>query len=269
MSTVFQKTRVSEAALLNPSDTTKKINDFPEACVSAFSGELIRKFASRPDTEIIAKLPSTGGSVPVFKTVYLGREVAFYLSRVGGPACAAAFEEVTAMGARCLVLFGSCGILNEEKTRGRLIIPDRAVRDEGTSYHYAEPSDEIEADPESVRILQKIMDNHDIPHTIGKTWTTDALYRETAPAVAERRKEGCLCVEMECASMLAVSRFRWIPFVQFLYGSDSLDSGSWKAKGPDRHGLPLQELYMHLAFECALALCDADGRKDAAKNDGR
>ena len=142
------------------------------------------------------------------------------------------------MGARCLVLFGSCGILNEEKTRGRLIIPDCAVRDEGTSYHYAEPSDEIEADPESVRILQKIMDNHNIPHIIGKTWTTDALYRETAPAAAERRKEGCLCVEMECASMLAVSRFRRIPFVQFLYGSDSLDSGSWKAKGPDRHGLP-------------------------------
>ena len=269
MSTVFQKTRISEEALLNPSDTVKKIDGFPQACVSTFSEKLIRIFAERHDSQIIASLPSAGGSVHVRKTVYRGREVAFYLSRVGGPACTAAFEEVSAMGARSLVLFGSCGILNEEKTRGRLIIPDCAVRDEGTSYHYAEPSDEIEADPAAVRMLQRIFEEHGIPYVTGKTWTTDALYRETAPAASEKKEEGCLCVEMECASMMAAARFRRFPFVQFLYGADSLDSGSWKAKGPDRHGLPLQELYMHLAFECALALCDADSRKDAAKNDGR
>ena len=255
MSTVFHKTRISEEALLHPSDTVKKISGFPQACVSTFSENLIRRFAGLPDSQIQSFLPSTGGSVPVFKTAYRGREVAFYLSRVGGPACAAAFEEAAAMGARSLVLFGSCGILDEKKTLGNLIIPDRAVRDEGTSYHYAEPSDEIEADPKSVRILRKILDSHNVPYVTGKTWTTDALYRETAPAVAEKQKEGCLSVEMECASMLAVSRFRRIPFVQFLYGSDSLDSGSWKAKGPDRHSLSRQEQYMHLAFECALALC--------------
>ena len=88
----------------------------------------------------------------------------------------------------------------------------------------------------------------------GKTWTSDAIYRETLSAIEERRQEGCLAVEMECASMLAVSKYRHIPFIQFLYGADDLSSETWEIRDLMSYGLTNAEKYMALAFECGLAM---------------
>ena len=153
------------------------------------------------------------------------------------------------MGAGKFVLFGSCGVLDDEKTKGKIIIPVSAVRDEGTSYHYMAPSSEIAADPRSVQTLET-----GCPYVKGKTWTSDAIYRETLPMIEERRQEGCFAVEMECASMLAVSKYRQIPFAQFLYGADSLSSDTWEIRDLTLYGLTDAEKYMVLAFECGLAL---------------
>ena len=64
------------------------------------------------------------------------------------------------------------------------------------------PSPEIEADSHSIQILENVLKNCGYPYVKGKTWTSDAIYRETIPAIQERRREGCLAAEMECASML-------------------------------------------------------------------
>ena len=88
----------------------------------------------------------------------------------------------------------------------------------------------------------------------GKTWTSDAIYRETLPAIQERRQEGCLAVEMECASMLAVAKYRNIPFIQFLYGADDLSSETWEIRDLAQYGLSNAEKYMALAFECGVEL---------------
>ena len=84
--------------------------------------------------------------------------------------------------------------------------------------------------------------------------TFAAIYRETIPAIQERRREGCLAAEMECASMLAVSKYRQIPFIQFLYGADNLSSDKWEIRDLNLYGLTNAEKYMVLAFECGLAL---------------
>lgn len=254
MDTIFQRTAIQEPALFSPYDTTKPIPDFPEICVSTFSECIIGKFASMDGVEKIGELYTANGMLPVFRIRYKGTDIAFYLSRVGAPACVAGFEEVVAMGAKKFVLFGSCGILDDEKVGNRFIIPVSAVRDEGTSYHYAAPSPEIEADPESVRILEKVLTDCGYPYVKGKTWTTDAIYRETVPAISERKKEGCLAVEMECASMLAAARYRQIPFLPFLYGADSLSSDTWEIRDLNTYGMSNAEKYMVLAFECGLAL---------------
>ena len=147
MSTVFNRTRVSEPALFTPCDTTEKVKDFPAVCVSTFSENIIQKFAALRETEKIAELYTANGSTPVYKIRYGGQEIAFYQSRVGAPACVSGFEEIIAMGAERFVLFGSCGVLDDEKVKKRIIVPVSAVRDEGTSYHYAAPSEDIETDP--------------------------------------------------------------------------------------------------------------------------
>lgn len=252
--TVFQKPEISEPALFCPSDTTKRIEGFPEICVSTFSDNIIQKFSSLEHTEKIAELYTANGAIPVYKIRYKNTDIAFYLSRVGAPACVVGFEEIVAMGARKFVLFGSCGVLDDDRVNDHIIVPVSAIRDEGTSYHYIAPSPEIEADPRSVQILEHVLTNRCYPFVEGKTWTSDAIYRETIPLIRERKQQGCIAAEMECASMLAVSKYRGIPFIQFLYGADHLSPDTWEIRDLALHGLTNAEKYMVLAFECGLAL---------------
>lgn len=254
METVFTKSRVHEPAFFSPSDTTDAIPDFPKLCVSTFSNQIIQEFLSRHENEKIAELCTANGPISIYRTFYLGHTAAFYLSPIGGPSCAACFEELAAMGARRFVFFGSCGILDDEKTAEHIIIPLSAVRDEGTSYHYLPPSPEVSADKRNVEILKSVLTDLKYPYVEGKTWTTDALYRETTGAIQQRKKEGCIAVEMECASLLAVSRFRNLSFIQFLYGADSLSSDMWDIRDLRTHGLSRAEAYMRIALECGIRL---------------
>lgn len=252
--TIFQQENITEPALFSPCDTTEPIDGFPEICVSTFSENIIKKFASSEKAEKISELYTANGAIPVYKIRYKGIDIAFYLSRVGAPACVAGFEEIIAMGAKKFVLFGSCGVLNDKEVKDNIIIPVSAVRDEGTSYHYIAPSPEIEQDEHSVKALENALVKCGYPYIKGKTWTSDAIYRETVPMIERRKKDGCIAVEMECASMLAVSKYRKTPFIQFLYGADSLGSDTWEIRDLALYGLSSAEKYMVLAFECGVGM---------------
>ena len=102
--------------------------------------------------------------------------------------------------------------MNEDLALGHVAIVDAAVRDEGTSYHYLPPDREISADPHAIRVLHQVAERAGARLTIGKTWTTDAFFRETRGRIARRRSEGCLVVEQEAATMLAVAQFRRVRF---------------------------------------------------------
>ena len=110
MRTVFQKYPQEKRAFINPEDLTKQNPDFPALCVSTFSFGIIDKLASLDSVEIIDHLYTANGSVPVYQIIYKNTPIAFYLSRVGAPACIAGIEEIIALGAKKIVLFGSCGI---------------------------------------------------------------------------------------------------------------------------------------------------------------
>ena len=161
---------------------------------------------------------------------YKGKELAFYLSPVGAPACAAALDDLYAMGAEKVIVFGTCGVLERTIPDGSVIIPDCAVRDEGTSYHYAPPSDEILLSQTYRNLFISLLDQNEIPHLTGKVWTTDAVYRETRKKVERRRQQGCICVEMECSALAAVSQFRKKELFQFFYAADNLDAESWEPR---------------------------------------
>ncbi|WP_394924476.1 nucleoside phosphorylase [uncultured Robinsoniella sp.] len=254
MATAFEKFDLSPTAFINPGDVIEPIDGFPKVCISTFSNDMIENFASRGGAKVIAHLYSANGSLPVYKISYGGKDIAFFLSRVGGPACVAGFEEIVAMGAEKFVLFGCCGILDDAAAGSNLIVPTAAVRDEGTSYHYAPPSRELAADQRATCILTACLDKLGFPYVKGKIWTTDAIYRETPDRIAERKKDGCIGVEMEYASMLAAAQFRNIPFLQFLYGADNLDCASWDPRDLEQYGMSNAEKYMKLALECAIAL---------------
>lgn len=253
MATIFRQFYESKNAFLNPCDVVEKISDFPEVCITTFSESMINDFVGNNTVKIIANLFSANGTIPVYEIKYANRKMGLFLSRVGAPACAAGLEEIIALGAKKVIQFGCCGILNQCIADGKIIIPSSAVRDEGTSYHYFPESEEISADAVSNDIVVQYLKRHKIPYVVGKIWTTDAIYRETPEAIEARKKQGCIAVEMECSASLAVAKFRNIPMIQFFYGADNLDCDKWEIRDLEDYGLSLSDKYMTIALECGLA----------------
>lgn len=254
MTTIFREFDDTSQAFINPSDFIKTKSYFPEIAVTTFSEKIINQYVKTNGAKEIASLYSSNGVIPVYQTEYKGKQIALYLSRVGAPACVVGIEEIIALGAKKIVLFGSCGVLNETAAQGKIIIPTSAFRDEGTSYHYIPASDELPVAQNSIEILKTCLNEYKIPFIAGKVWTTDAVYRETPKAIAKRKQQGCLAVEMECSAALAVTQFRNIPFVQFLFGADNLDCEIWEIRDLIEYGEKSSDKYITLAFECGIRL---------------
>lgn len=251
MAAIFYDSFRETTAFINPSDCIKPLPEFPEICITTFSQNIISEFVENNDTKIIANLYTANGPLPVYEVNYNDMSVGLFLSRVGAPACVAGLEEVIALGAKKIIQFGSCGILNQPAAENKIIIPTSAVRDEGTSYHYIEKSDEITAETSSVNLAERCFEKHNIPFISGKVWTTDGIYRETPSLIQKRREQGCLVVDMECSASLAVAKFRDIPIVQFLFGADNLDADAWEQRDLTDYGFQNADKYILLAFELA------------------
>ena len=108
------------------------------------------------------------------------------------------------------------------------MVPTAAYRDEGTSYHYAEASDYITV--KNAEVVAKFMESARLPYIKGRTWTTDAVHRETRGNFEKRKAEGCICVEMECAAVQAMCDYRGLNAYFFFTCGDLLDAPEWDAR---------------------------------------
>ena len=133
-------------------------------------------------------------------------------------------------GCRKFVVVGCAGALSPKLKPGHLVVPTSAVRDEGTSYHYLPASRTVGPTPRAVRAVARTLRANRMPFVFGKTWTTDAFYRETRAKVCARRAEGCLTVEMEASAFFAVAKFRRVQLAQILYVWDELSADEWKVQ---------------------------------------
>lgn len=195
-----------------------------KVAVVCFFKEAIEKYVSEHECQSVCYLHSELVDVPVYLDV--GNNILFMQGCVGGPLAVAEIEILSYLGVKKIITCGGAGVLNELAV-GHLMIPVSAVRDEGASYHYAKPSYEIEPDFALVNKIKELLDEKKLPYVEGKTWTTDAAYRETKEKVQLRRQQGCICVEMECASFFAVGSFRNVAVASVLYGGDSLSNEEW------------------------------------------
>lgn len=239
-------------AVINPSDIMSPLPDFPESVVSVFSYRLFERLLDFFGREKIAETHDVDGIFPVYAVNYKGRRFAFAKGRLGAPACVGTFEDVFALGGKRLILLGNCGVLDKNIDDCSVIIPDKALRDEGTSFHYAPPSDVMEVNKKYAELFKKICREHGYSYTVGTTWTTDAFYRETPEKIARRREAGAITVDMECAAVQAFCDFRGIEFFQFFYAGDNLDAAVWDPRslsGAVR--LDDKEKIALLAFELA------------------
>jgi uridine phosphorylase len=154
---------------------------------------------------------------------------------VGAPAAVSSLEVIIALGATSVVGCGGAGIVRPGFDVGHVIVPTGAVRDEGTSYHYAPAHVDVSPHPRALSAIDAVLSEAGVPHDRGLTWTTDAFFRETPTKVARRRDQGCITVEMEAAAMFAAAAFRGAVYGQLLYAGDDVSADTWDDRDWDRH----------------------------------
>ncbi|HTP07057.1 MAG TPA: nucleoside phosphorylase [Anaerolineae bacterium] len=227
--------------------------DVPEHCVICFFGEVIDQVAIEQHANVVVDSRWEDGPHPIYEIRRNHQRLAFFHPGVGGPIAAGLLEEAIAFGCRKFIVCGGCGVLEKDIAVGHLIVVASAIRDEGTSYHYLPPSREVQADRSGMAALETTLSQRNVPYLVGKTWTTDASYRETPAKIAARKNEGCLTVEMEAASLLAVAQFRGVTLGQVLYGGDDLSGDEWDQRGWQSRREIRQNLFW-LAAEACLQL---------------
>lgn len=239
------------AAKINP-----RINETApaaEAVIFTFSHVIEKYVVENYACEKVGELIMGHGPTSVYRLEYHGKKYGFYRTWVGAPACSGTVEEIREiLNTRKIIHFGGAGCLDKDIARGKIMVPTEAYRDEGTSYHYAPASDYIKI--KNSHIVEAFMRENGIPYASGKTWTTDAFYRETVNSFEKHKADGCISVEMEGAAVQAVCDFRNLDVYMFFTSGDLLDAPEWtqrKEKEQIRH---TQHDYGH--FEIALALAE-------------
>jgi uridine phosphorylase len=131
-------------------------------------------------------------------------------------------EEMFASGCELLLSMTSAGQILAVRPPPYFVVIERALRDEGTSYHYAPPADYSTANPELIRIAREALADSGITAAVGATWTTDAPFRETAAAIEAARQAGILAVEMEAAALYAFAAARNKPVLCFAHVTNQM-----------------------------------------------
>jgi len=213
-------------ALIDPLPLTTT-GEVPEHAVICFFQEVIAEACGEDRAERIGIFKWEHGHHPLYRLYVRGRDVAVFHPGVGAPLACGLFEDAIATGCRKFVACGGAGAIVPGLALGHVVVPSAAIRDEGTSCHYLPAGREISADVDAVTAAVAVLQERGVPHVVGKTWTTDAPYRETRSKIRARRAEGCLTAEMETAAFLAVAQHRAVQFIQYLYAGDDASGDTW------------------------------------------
>lgn len=239
-------------AIIEPSRLIKP-RDVPEHCVICFFREVVDTVVHEHAAKLILEDKWEDGAHHFYEIEHDGRRLAFLHPGVGAPIAAGMLEGAIALGCRKFIACGGAGVLDRDVAVGHIVVPEAAVRDEGTSYHYLPPSREVKASPEGVAAIERTLKRYGLDYIVTKTWTTDAPYRETPDKVKLRRAEGCLTVDMEAAAFFAVAQFRDVVFAQMLYGGDDVSGDEWDRRDWNNRTTVREKLFW-LAAEACLAL---------------
>ena len=142
----------------------------------------------------------------------------------GAPVTTTVLEELIAFGIDKFISIGLAGTLQKDQKAGDIVVCDRAIRDEGTSYHYLAPTKYSCASPEITEKIKGVLDKQGINYFTGTSWTIDTPYRETIAEIKQYQAEGVATVEMEASALFAVAQYRDVQMGAIFTISDSLAS---------------------------------------------
>src|SRR5580700_5652691 len=196
------------AALLREARRQKglTIAEVPTLCILDPDGDIVRRLRHSGQAKLSATWPCY--HTELYEFALAGKTAGIIGCAVGAPFAVLVAEELFACGCRILISLTSAGQIVPAGSPPYFVVIDRALRDEGTSYHYAAPDAFAEANPHIVATAMSALKNAGLRAHVGPSWTTDAPFRETAAAVAAARAKGILAVEMEAAALYTFARKR-------------------------------------------------------------
>ena len=199
------------AALLREARRQKGLSlaDVPALCILDPDGDIVRRLKKSGQAKLSDKWPCY--HTELYEFALAGQPAGIIGCVVGAPFAVLVAEELFACGCRMLISITSAGQIKAAGNPPYFVVIDRALRDEGTSYHYAEPAAFAEADPHIVKVAMTALGEKGLHAYVGASWTTDAPFRETQSAIAAARARGVLAVEMEAAALYTFARQRHKP----------------------------------------------------------
>jgi uridine phosphorylase len=218
--------KVRHASLVNPKEFVQQylpgVRTPPRFLLlwnSKVAARLVRRFRGRrvvglSDSHLFPRdAPAVGLSLP---------------RGVGGPSAVILSEELAALGTKEFIGVGYAGSLSPDLRLGDVVLCDEAIRDEGTSHHYAHPSIRATSSIGLRRQIAQTLTAANIPFRTGLGWTTDAPYRETRVELRHYRRLGVLTVDMEAAALFIFARHRGVRAASVFVVSDVLTEVGWE-----------------------------------------
>ncbi len=176
----------------------------PRVCILDPDGDIVRRLRADGTSRPFEAWPCYHTQLDCFELA--GQTVGIIGCAVGAPFAVLVAEELFACGCEFLISLTSAGQIATDGKPPYFVVIDRALRDEGTSYHYAAPAEFAEADPRIVALAVGALKDSGRNPTVGTTWTTDAPFRETSEAIAWARSRGAVAVEMEASALYTFAR---------------------------------------------------------------
>lgn len=224
----------SHSAVIMPTHEHLDIK-LPKKAIYAFLGDVIDEYARTHNAIKVAEFISATKNYPIYVANYKGEEICLCQAPVGAAPATQILDWLIGYGVETVIATGSCGAL-EDFPENTFLLPVKALRDEGTSYHYLPPSRYVQLNRKVLNSIENILDKMKFPYAECVTWTTDGFFRETRDMVTYRKEEGCTVVEMECAALAACAELRGVAFGQLLFTADTLanldayDERDWGAE---------------------------------------
>ncbi len=243
------KNKHVEAALFNPEDyinwkkyAKKESGKKPTKYIIIYASELLKYFKSRYKTK--------KASLHRLLTIYQYKDIGVVLmTGIGSPHAVTVFEELIALGGKEFLNIGYAGGLMDFG----IFLCDKAIRDEGTSYHYLLPGKYSYPNKKLTEKFKKSIKKQGLEFSRGATWTIDAPYRETKTEIQHYKKQGVKTVEMEASALFSVAKIRKVKIAAAFVVSDVLGERKWNPQFDAKHVKQKLKNLMDAAVDCFIS----------------
>jgi len=208
--------------------------EIPAICVLDPDGDILR--ALRREQRASLSTAWACYHTELYKFDYEGERFGIIGCAVGASFAVLLAEQLFVSGCRFLISITSAGLIVAQGPTPYFVVIERALRDEGTSYHYLPPAEFAEADPALVKTALAALRITGLRVHHGASWTTDAPFRETAAAIERARARGILAVEMEAAALYAFARARARPVLCFAHVTNQMAVQAGDFEKGEEHG---------------------------------